>query len=110
MSNANKNLALFVSCSFAALLIATGAPAAFAGTCQVSVTNNPASGPVDNAGAINCIDIENSTVNGSVANVGTINANGAMAPTQTGIGIKGSTINGSIVDSGTINATSHGIL
>ena len=60
--------ALLASSSLAALLVGTGAPAAFA-QCAISPgTNQPS---VSNSAAINCINIDGITVTGDVTNTGT---------------------------------------
>jgi hypothetical protein len=119
VSNYNKKLGLFTSCSFAALLMGVGVPAAWAGQCQI---NDVGVSPpmVSNAGAINCINIQNSTVfslqesfnsvqaTGDVTNTsaGVITTNGTVPPTRTGITINNSTLNGAVINQGTINAHS----
>ena len=89
--------------------IGLGGPAAFA---QCAVNDVGAStGPVTNSAAINCINIQNSTVGGNVTNTGsgTITATGAAAPTQTGITIDNSTITGTVSNAGVITAANLGL-
>ncbi|HLH86926.1 MAG TPA: autotransporter domain-containing protein [Xanthobacteraceae bacterium] len=94
---------LLASSSIAALLVGGGAPA-LAGTCGINDVGI-STGPVPNSGAINCINIQSSTVTGDVTNTatGTINA-GAAFPTNIGITINNSTINGAIINAGSIAA------
>jgi uncharacterized protein with beta-barrel porin domain len=88
-------------------------PSAFAAGCGISdISNSLGTGPISNAAAINCINVQNSTVNGSVANTGagTITASGATPPTNAGITINNSVISGSISNGGHITANNTGIL
>jgi uncharacterized protein with beta-barrel porin domain len=89
-----------------AALVGTGRPrpAAACNINNVGVTV----GPVTNFAAIDCINIQNSTVNGNVTNTGT----GSIVTTvptpnttpQIGIAINNSAVNGAIVNNGTIQA------
>ena len=54
------------------------------------------SGPVSNAGTINCISVNNAAVTGNVSNTGTLTS------ATTGIAVTNSTITGAIIDTGTI--------
>ena len=85
---------LLATSSVAALLIGGGAPAAWA-QCAINDVGTSV-GPVSNAAAINCINIQNSTVTGSVTNTGTgtITTTGAAPPTETGITINNSKVTG----------------
>ena len=69
-------------------------------------------GSISNSGAITCINVQDSTVNGSITNTGTgtITANGGSPPTTTGITINNSAVTGSISNAGIINAAANGIL
>jgi hypothetical protein len=93
------------SSSLAALLVGTGAPAAFA-QCAISPGTNQSS--VSNSAAINCININGITVTGNVTNtsIGTITATGNTPPTQTGITVNNASVGGAIVNAGHITATS----
>jgi uncharacterized protein with beta-barrel porin domain len=103
---------LLVSSSVAALLIGGGAPRALA-ACAIT-ENGTSVASVTNSGAINCINIQNSTVTGNVTNTstGTLTATGTSAPTQTGITISNASVGGAVVNAGHITTTStsgHGI-
>ncbi len=95
---------LLATSSFAALLLGSGTPPAFA-ACAINDVGSTF-GPVSNAGAINCINVQNSTVTGSVTNTssGTLTPVGLTAPTATGITIDNSSIGGSVSNAGTITA------
>ena len=97
--------ALLASSSLAALLVGTGAPAAFA-QCAISPgTNQPS---VSNSAAINCINIDGITVTGDVTNTGTgtLTATGAGQPSRTGITINNASVGGAVTNAGHITATS----
>ena len=97
--------ALLASSSLAALLVGTGAPAAFA-QCAISPgTNQPS---VSNSAAINCINIDGITVTGDVTNTGTgtLTATGAGQPSRTGITINNASVGGAVINAGHITATS----
>jgi Autotransporter beta-domain len=101
---------LLATSSLAALMVAGGASAAFAASCQSQ--NGGTSAAVTNSAAITCIDIfDNATVTGNVTNTGTgvITATGAATPTKTGITINSSTIGGAVINNGSITANSNGI-
>ena len=99
-----RSLHLLASSSVAALLVAGGAPPAWAGTCAIApVTNQSA---VSNSGSINCISVSGITVAGNVTNAAT----GVITTTQTGITITNSSIGGTISNAGTISAQHSGIL
>jgi len=100
---------LLASSSAAALLVGGGAPSAFA-QCAVSPTTNQPS--VSNAAAINCINIKAIAVTGNVTNTstGVLTANGAAAPSKTGITINNASVGGSVSNAGTITAKTSGIL
>jgi uncharacterized protein with beta-barrel porin domain len=99
-------------CPVAAFLLGGGTPSAFADTCAVNDVGIT-TGSVTNTGTINCINIQNSTVNGNVTNAagGAINATGSFgSPTDTGIVINNnSSVSGSVSNAGTINASLAGI-
>jgi hypothetical protein len=98
--------------SVLAFLPCGGAPLAFADTCAVNNVGIT-TGSVINTGTINCINIQNSTVNGNVTNAsgGAINATGSFAdPTSTGIAItNNASVSGSVSNAGTITASFAGI-
>jgi uncharacterized protein with beta-barrel porin domain len=96
-----------VSCSIAALGGST--LSTLAATCAINDVGI-STGPVTNTGAINCINIQSSTVSGDVTNAasGTISAFGV--PSQDGITITNtSSIAGSVSNGGTITASNSGI-
>jgi uncharacterized protein with beta-barrel porin domain len=107
---------LLASSSVAALLIGSGVPSALAASScasggpdsYVGVTT----GAITTSGPLDCINIQNSTVNGDVTNSHLINAyTGTVGPpTTTGISVNNSTINGSITNTGHIEGPSRGIL
>ena len=107
MSKLNRRSGLLASSSLAALLIGGWAPAAFAAGCAVNDVGVSV-GAVSNSSAIDCINIQGSTVNGDVTNTGVGVITPIGSPSQTGILINNSTINGAIVNNGTINASSSG--
>jgi fibronectin-binding autotransporter adhesin len=93
-------------------LLSFGAPRVAVAACTIDVVGNPASGPVSNSAAINCIAIDNSTVNGNITNTaaGTVTATGTAGVSGTGINIiNNSVINGTIVNNGSIIANTNGI-
>ena len=101
---------LLASSSVAALLVGGGVPA-FAQCAVNDVNNSLGTGPISNSTAINCINVQNSTVNGSVTNAGAgvITPSGGTPPTKTGITIDNSTIGGTISNAGTITMGATGI-
>ncbi len=101
---------LLASSSVAALLVGSGAPAAFA-QCAISPGTNQSS--VSNSAAINCININGITVTGNVTNTGppnsgVITATGTSAPTRTGITINNASVGGAIVNAGQITSSTSG--
>ncbi len=85
-------------------LVGAGGPASAVTPCIITDSGGTF-GPVSNSAAINCINIPNSTVNGSVTNT----SSGTITPSSsfpTGIAINNSTVNGGIANAGTITATS----
>ena len=103
----NRFRALLASTSVAALLVGTGAPAAFA-QCAISPGTNQSS--VSNSAAINCINITGITVTGDVTNTitGTLTAAGASQPTRTGITINNASVGGAVINAGHITASTLG--
>ncbi|MFZ0606870.1 MAG: autotransporter domain-containing protein [Xanthobacteraceae bacterium] len=105
--------ALLATSSVAALLIGTGAPAAYAQPCGsggIAIVG-ASQGSVSNPGPISCIYISNSTIGGSVTNsVGGTIATTAGPPSSTGITVTDSTITGTISNAGAISASGNGIL
>ncbi len=72
---------LLATSSVAALLIGAGAPAAWAQQCAINdVANSNGTGPITNSTAINCINIQSSTVNGNVTNTGSGTITAGPAP------------------------------
>jgi uncharacterized protein with beta-barrel porin domain len=103
---------LLGSASVAALLLGSSVPSAIAGPCAINdLSNSLGAGPFNNTtNSINCINIQNSNVNGGTGNVsntapGVITTSSAAAPT--GIRIDNSTLTGSVINSGAINATAQ---
>ena len=95
---------LLASSSVAALLLGGGPRSAFAACTINDVGVNVAA--VSNSAAIDCINVQNSTVTGSVTNTGagTLTPVGITPPTATGITINNSKIGGSVSNAGTITA------
>ncbi|MGC1714725.1 MAG: autotransporter domain-containing protein [Xanthobacteraceae bacterium] len=98
------------SSSLAALLVGSGAPAAFA-QCAISPGTNQSS--VSNSAAINCINIQGIAVTGNVINTGPPNTGiitptGFAPPTRTGITINSASVGGAIVNAGQITAPTSG--
>ena len=101
---------LLASSSLAALLVGSGAPAAFA-QCAISPGTNQSS--VSNSAAINCINIQGIAVTGNVINTGPPNTGiitptGFAPPTRTGITINSASVGGAIVNAGQITAPTSG--
>ena len=97
---------LLASSSLAALLIGGGAPGAYAACAINDVGNSLGAGPFNNStNSINCINIENSTVNGGTGNVSNTSP-GAIITTPTGlptgIRINNSTLTGAVINTGAI--------
>jgi uncharacterized protein with beta-barrel porin domain len=101
---------LLASSSAAALLIGAGTAPALA-ACQVTQTGGTVAS-VSNSTAHNCIDVEGASVTGDVINTatGVLTANGAGAPSTTGITVNNSSIGGAVSNAGTIKANQGGIL
>jgi uncharacterized protein with beta-barrel porin domain len=100
---------LLASSSVAALLIGAGAPAAWA-QCAINDVGI-STGTVSNSAAINCINIQSSTVTGNVVNTSTGTITAGAPLTNTGITVNNSTIGGTIVNAGKITTTSgNGII
>lgn len=95
---------LLASSSVAAILLGGGARSAFAACAINDVGVSVAS--VSNAAAINCINVQTSTVTGNVTNTasGSLTPVGITPPTATGITINGSKVGGSVVNAGIITA------
>jgi len=101
---------LLASSSVAALLIGSGASAALATTCSINDVGVSV-GSVSNSSAINCINIQTSTVTNNVTNAatGTITAGAPRSPPiSTGITINNSSIGGTIFNAGKIIAPTAG--
>src|ERR1700759_997462 len=101
---------LLSSACVAAVLLGSGAAPAWAAACAINdVGNSGGAGPFNNTtNAINCINIQNSTVNGGTGNVSNTSP-GVIATTSTalstGIRINNSTLTGAVINTGTITAT-----
>jgi uncharacterized protein with beta-barrel porin domain len=99
---------LLGSACMSALLLGSGTTPVVAAACTPNdVSGSAGAGPFNNTGAITCINIQNSTVNGGTGNVsngtlGIITTTGASQ--NTGIRINNSTLTGSVINSGTITA------
>ena len=95
---------LLASSSVAALLLGGGPRSALAACTINDVGVNVAT--VSNSVAIDCVNVQNSTVTGSVTNTGagTLTPVGITPPTATGITINNSKIGGSVSNAGTITA------
>jgi len=109
-SDRNRLRLLLASSSLAAILIGSGTPQAYAASCVINdVSNSAGAGPFNNTtNSINCINIQNSTVNGGAGNVsntspGVIATTSATLPTA--IRINNSTLIGAIINTGSITAT-----
>ena len=99
---------LLTSGFLAATVTAFGGTAAVAASCTVNDVGTTVGG-ISNSSAIDCINIQNSTVNSNVTNTvgGTIDASGTAAGTAA-ITINNSTVAGSVSNAGTIIAGSGG--
>ena len=95
---------LLASSSVAALLLGGGPRSALAACTINDVGVNVAT--VSNSVAIDCVNVQNSTVTGSVTNTGagTLTPVGITPPTATGITINNSKIGGSVSNAGAITA------
>ena len=89
MSGRGSRGTLLASCSVAALLIGGGTSLAFAACVN-------GGGGYDNTGAINCIQVTNTTFTGNITNAGTISPGG--------ITFTGSAMTGYVLDSGPLIA------
>src|ERR1700761_6435740 len=93
-------------------VILCGAASGARAACTINdVANSAGAGPFNNTAAIDCINIQNSTVNGGTGNVsntntGTINSTAfPSAITPAGITINNSTVTGAVINGGSIAAT-----
>ncbi len=100
---------LLGSACVSALLLGSGVPPALAACAINDVGNSLGAGPFNNTtNSINCINIQNSTVNGGTGKVSNTSP-GVITTTspasQTGIKINNSTLTGAVINAGTITAT-----
>jgi hypothetical protein len=107
---------LLATSSFAALLLASGAPAwalmkaAPGSPCSIVQDGGTAASLSNSSPSGNCILVENNaSVAGNVTNSGILDALVAAQPSGTGITVNHSTVGGSIINAGRINATSAGV-
>ncbi len=100
---------LLGSACVSALLLGSGVAPALAACAINDVGNSLGAGPFNNTtNSINCINIQNSTVNGGTGKVSNTSP-GVITTTspasQTGIKINNSTLTGAVINTGTITAT-----